>query len=59
MVKKKSHKVTKKYDEEGVFAILASILVVFSAMIDPIFSVVLSFGLLLGYGIYRIIKKRK
>jgi len=59
MVKKKVNKSSSKESStEGVFAIVASLLVLFSSMLDPVVSVVLAFGLMLAYGIYKLVKKK-
>jgi hypothetical protein len=59
MVKKKVNKsLSKESRTEGVFAIVASLLVLFSSMLDPVISVVLAFGLMLAYGIYKLVKKK-
>jgi len=59
MVKKKVNKsLSKESSTEGVFAIVASLLVLFSSMLDPVISVVLAFGLMLAYGIYKLVKKK-
>ena len=42
---------------EGILAIIAALLVLFSAMWDPRVSVVVSVVALLGLGIYKIVKK--
>jgi hypothetical protein len=43
----------------GVLNILAALLVLFTAMIDPLISVILSGAFLLGMGIYYFIQSRK
>ena len=45
---------TKK---EGTLAIVAAVLVLFSAMLDPRISVVVSLLALLGIGIYKLTQK--
>ena len=42
---------------EGTFAIIAALLVLFSAMWDPCVSVVVSILALLGFGIYKSVQK--
>jgi hypothetical protein len=42
---------------EGTFAIIAALIVLFSAMWDPIVSVVVSIIALLGFGIFKLIQK--
>lgn len=42
---------------EGTIAILAALLVLFSAMIDPVVSVVIALVALVGLGIYRFLKR--
>jgi len=59
MVKKKIKKSSsKESSSEGIFAIVASLLVLFSGMLEPLFSILLAFGLMLGYGIYKLVKKK-
>ncbi|HZD42552.1 MAG TPA: hypothetical protein VE134_00700 [Methanomicrobiales archaeon] len=41
-------------DKEGTIAILAALLVLFSAMLDPIISVVLAVAALFALGIYHL-----
>jgi hypothetical protein len=43
---------------EGVMAIIASLLVLFSAMLDPRISAGLSVVILLGFAIYKLIVRR-
>lgn len=50
-------KKTYKSNKEGTIAIIAAIFVLFSAMINPIFSVGISFAALVGYSIYFFSKK--
>jgi hypothetical protein len=60
MAKKKSKRdSTKKYNQEGIFAILAAFIVLFSAMLDPVISVIISFVLILLYGIYKLFYKKE
>jgi hypothetical protein len=40
---------------EGIFAVIASLLVLFSAMLDPRISAGLSVVMLLGFGIYKLV----
>ncbi len=42
---------------EGTIAVLAALLVLFSAMWDPRISVVVAIAALVGLGIYKIIQK--
>jgi hypothetical protein len=42
---------------EGTFAIVAALIVLFSAMLAPIVSVVVSIVVLLGYGIFKLTQK--
>lgn len=42
---------------EGVFAIIAALLVLFSAMWNPLVSVAISVVILLGFGIYKYNQK--
>lgn len=42
---------------EGTIAVLAALLVLFSAMWDPRVSVVVSIAALVGLGIYKLIQK--
>ncbi|MGD8403636.1 MAG: hypothetical protein PVJ21_08240 [Anaerolineales bacterium] len=42
---------------EGTFAIVAALIVLFSAMWNPIVSVMVSIVALLGYGIFKLTQK--
>lgn len=42
---------------EGTFAILAALIVLFSAMWNPLVSVTVSIIALLGYGIFKLMQK--
>ena len=42
---------------EGTFAIIAALIVLFSAMLDPRVSVAVSIVALLGFGIFKVIQK--
>jgi hypothetical protein len=42
---------------EGTFAIIAALLVLFSAMWDPRISVAVAFVALAAFGIYRLVQK--
>jgi hypothetical protein len=42
---------------EGTFAIIAALIVLFSAMWDPLVSVAVSIIALLGFGIFKLIQK--
>lgn len=44
--------------KEGTFAILCSLLVLFSAMMNPVISASISFVILIGYGVYKLIKSK-
>lgn len=43
---------------EGIMAIIASLLVLFSAMFDPRISAGLSILLLLGFAVYKLVGRR-
>ncbi len=43
---------------EGLFAILAALMVLFSAMLDPKVSVILAVAGLLLYGVYKLTEHR-
>ncbi len=43
---------------EGLFAILAALIVLFSAMLDPKVSVILAVAGLLLYGVYKLTEHR-
>ena len=43
---------------EGTLAIIASLFVLMSAMLDPRISVILSVAALLGLGIYKLVQKQ-
>lgn len=42
---------------EGTFAIIAALIVLFSAMWDPLVSVAVSIIALLGFGIFKLVQK--
>jgi hypothetical protein len=42
---------------EGTFAIIAALIVLFSAMWNPLISVAVSIVALLGFGIFKLIRK--
>ena len=42
---------------EGKFAIIAVLIVLFSAMLSPIISVIISIIALVGFGIYKLAQK--
>jgi len=42
---------------EGTFAIIAALIVLFSAMWNPLVSVIVSIVALLGFGIYKYMQK--
>lgn len=42
---------------EGAFAIIAAIMLLFSAMVQPIISVVLAVSLLVIFAVYKFLKK--
>lgn len=44
---------------EGIFAIVAALIVLFSAMLDPRISVGLSVAALLAFGIFKIVQRGK
>ena len=44
---------------EGMIAILAALLVLFSALIDPLVSTAVAIAALVGLGIYLITRRRK
>jgi len=52
---KKKQKLCKMYKEnpEGTLAIFAAIFVLISAMIEPVFSAGLAFGLIIAFAIYQ------
>ncbi|VVB78091.1 Uncharacterised protein [uncultured archaeon] len=43
---------------EGTFSLVSAIVVLFTALLDPIISVVISGALLILYGFYKIMKKK-
>jgi hypothetical protein len=49
----------EKNKGEEIFAIIATIIVLFSAMLDPIISVIISLSAIIGFVIYRITKRKK
>ena len=44
---------------EGTFSILAALFVLFSALLSPIISVLISIIALVGFGIYKLAQKEK
>ena len=44
---------------EGMFAIIAALIVLFSAMLSPLISVLVSIIALVGFGIYKLTQKEK
>jgi hypothetical protein len=44
---------------EGTFAIIAALVVLFSALLSPILSATGSIIAMLGYGIYKLVQKEK
>ena len=44
---------------EGTFAIIAALIVLFSAMLSPVISVVISIMALAAFGIYKLVQKEK
>jgi hypothetical protein len=44
---------------EGVLAVLAAVFVLFSAMLDPRLSVVVSLVALLGYALYKLTERER
>ena len=44
---------------EGTFAILAALFVLFSALLSPIISALISIITLVGFGIYKLAQKEK
>jgi hypothetical protein len=51
MKKKKEDKV------DGIFAIISAMLVLFTTIIDPIYSVALAIILLIAFSVYKFVKK--
>jgi Co/Zn/Cd efflux system component len=48
----------KKEDKaDGIFAIIAALLVLFTNLIDPVYSVALAIILLVGFSIYKFVKR--
>jgi len=47
---------TKK---EGGFALIAALIVLFSAMLSPIISAMVSIFVLTSFGIYKLVQKKK
>jgi len=43
--------------QQGVFAIIAALSVLFSSMINPIISLILSSTILISFGVWKLIKK--
>lgn len=49
---------SKKEDQQqGVFAIIAALLVLFSSMINPVISLILSAVILVSFGVWKLIKQ--
>jgi hypothetical protein len=55
-MKKKLKK--ENYNKEGTVSVIVAIFVMFSAVIDPIVSVIISFSAIMGYSIYFFSKKK-
>jgi len=47
----------KKNKEEGIFAIIAALMVLFSAMWNPWVSIIVSISALIGFGLWKLLKK--
>jgi hypothetical protein len=48
----------KKQDKtEGIFAIISALLVIFTAMLNPIYSVIISVALLIIFSLYKFLKR--
>ena len=45
--------------KEGTFAIIAALIVLFSALLSPIISALISIIALVGFGIYKLAQKEK
>ncbi|GEM_PF-6547341 len=58
---KRKNKLNQLYstNPEGTLAIATSLLLLLTAMIDPIFSAGLSIGIIVSYGIYKFVIKNK
>ena len=46
------------HQTEGLLAIIAALLVLFSAMLNPIVSVVISVAALIGFGVYKVTSRQ-
>lgn len=58
-VKNKVNSLKKNEKIEGTFAIIAAFVVLFIAMLDSILSAVIASVLLVIYGAYKLMRKRK
>ena len=45
--------------QEGTLAVIAAVLVLFSAILDPIVTVILSAALMLAFAVYKLVKHKK
>jgi 4-hydroxybenzoate polyprenyltransferase len=53
----KMEKKLKKDETEGIFAIITILLLLFTAMLNPLISAGLAIGLLIVFAIYKFLKK--
>lgn len=44
---------------EGTLALIAAVLVLFSAMLDPLVTVIVSASLMAAFAVYKLVKHRK
>jgi len=59
MAKKEAKRLVQKEDyqkTEGILSILAAFLVLFSALIEPIASIILSAALMVGFAVFKLTK---
>jgi len=49
----------KEINKEGTISVIVALFVLFSTVIDPIVSVIISFSALVGFSIYFFSKKKK
>ena len=45
--------------QEGILAVAAAVLVLFSAMLDPIVTVILSASLMAAFAVYKLVKYKR
>ncbi len=54
----KKNIIKKRVDADGVISIVAAFVVLFSALLDPVISVIIASVFLVLFGAYKLMKKR-